>query len=103
MNIWIAIIGMALVTVFTRATPLFALRGELPEWLGRWLSYVPVTVFTALALRPLLISAETPPQLTFGPGLLAGLVAALAAWRSGNVLITIGVGFAAYWLIRLII
>jgi branched-subunit amino acid transport protein len=39
--------------------------------------------------------------VTLGPALPAGLVGALVAWRTGNVLLTIGVGLAAFWLLRL--
>jgi branched-subunit amino acid transport protein len=100
MTIWLAILGMALVTLATRALPLVAMRGELPAWLSRWLGYVPVAVFTALALRPIAVTAGAAPQLMAGPPLVAGLVGALVAWRTGNVLATIAAGMAAFWLIR---
>ncbi len=100
MMLWLAIIGMAVATLATRALPLLLMRGEPPAWLGRWLGLVPVAVFTALAMRPLLVSAGPSPQLIAGAPLLAGLVGALAAWRTGNVVITIAVGMAAYWLLR---
>jgi branched-subunit amino acid transport protein len=102
MTIWLTILGMALVTLATRALPLLIMRGEPPAWLARWLGLVPVAVFTALALRPLVVSAGPSPQLIAGAPLLAGLVGALAAWRSGNVVVTIAVGMAAYWLLRLV-
>ena len=54
MMIWLTIVGMAAVTLATRALPL-----------------------------------------------LAGLVGALAAWRTGSVFGTIAIGMAAYWLLRL--
>lgn len=102
MMIWLTILGMAAVTLATRALPLLLMRGEPPAWLARWLGLVPVAVFTALALRPLVVSAGPSPQLVAGPTLLAGLAGALAAWRSGNVVVTIAVGMAAYWLLRLV-
>lgn len=101
MNIWLAIVGMAVVTLATRALPLLAMRGEPPAWLGRWLDLVPVAVFTALALRPLMVSAGPAPQLIAGAPLVAGLVGAVAAWRTGNVVATIAAGMAAFWLLRL--
>jgi branched-subunit amino acid transport protein len=100
MMIWLTIIGMAAVTLLTRVAPLFLLRSEPPVWVQRWLSGVPVAVFTALALRPLLLSSGPEPALTFGAPILAGLVGAVIAWRTGNVLATIGVGMAAYWALR---
>jgi branched-subunit amino acid transport protein len=100
-SIWLTIFGMAAVTLATRALPLLAMRGEPPAWLGRWLGLVPVAVFTALALRPLIVSAGPGPQLIAGAPLLAGLAGALAAWRTGSVVATIAVGMAAFWLLRL--
>jgi branched-subunit amino acid transport protein len=101
MTTWLTIVGMALVTLAVRAIPLLAMRGEMPGWLGRWLSYVPVAVFTALALRPLAVSSGDVPQLVAGAPLAAGVVGALVAWRTSNVLATIVAGMAAYWLIAL--
>ena len=101
MTIWLTILGMALVTYAARVIMLLALRGEVAPWLQRWLGYVPVAVFTALILPPLLLSQHEPPALTFGPALPAGVVGALVAWRSGNVLLTIAAGLATFWLLRL--
>jgi branched-subunit amino acid transport protein len=100
-TIWLTILGMALATLVVRAAPLLIMRGELPAWLGRWLAYVPVAVFTALALRPLVIGSGAAPQIALGAPLAAGAVGALVAWRSGNVLATIVAGMAAYWALRL--
>jgi branched-subunit amino acid transport protein len=99
-TIWLTILGMALVTYATRVILLLALRGEVTPWLRRWLDYVPVAVFTALILPPLLLSSGEQPALTFGPALPAGVVGALVAWRTGNVLLTIAAGLAAFWLLR---
>ncbi|GAB4425204.1 MAG: hypothetical protein OHK0015_04960 [Chloroflexi bacterium OHK40] len=101
MTIWLAILGMALVTLATRALPLLLMRGALPTWLGRWLGFVPVAVFAALALRPLLVSAGPEPRLVAGLPLLAGLAGALAAWHTRSVVATIVVGMLVYWGLRL--
>lgn len=98
--IWFAIAGMAVVTLATRAVPLLLLQGEPPVWLTRWLGGVPIAVFTALALRPLLVSSGDNPGLTFGAPLVAGLAGALVAWRTSNVVATIVVGMAVFWALR---
>jgi branched chain amino acid efflux pump len=98
--IWLTILGMALATYATRVVALLALRGEVAPWLRRWLGYVPIAIFTALVLPPLLLAPSEPPALTFGPALPAGIVGALVAWRTSNVLLTIGTGLAAFWLLR---
>lgn len=101
MIIWLTLLGMALVTYATRVITMLALRGELAPWLRRWLGYVPVAMFTALILPPLIFQARGGAQtLAFGPALPAGLVGALMAWRSGNVLLTIVAGMATFWLLR---
>ena len=100
MTIWLTILGMALATYATRVIMLLALRGEVAPWLRRWLGYVPIAVFTALVLPPLLIAPGQPPQVALGPALPAGVAGTLVAWRSGNVLLTIGAGLAVFWLLR---
>lgn len=99
MMIWLTILAMAAVTYVTRAALLIALRGEVAPWLRRWLGFVPVAVFTALIVPPLLIGGD-PPALTIGPALPAGFVGALVAWRTRNVLATIGAGMAVFWALR---
>lgn len=99
---WLVIIGMAVVTYATRAPMLLMLRSELPAWLRRWLAFVPIAVFTALILPELLLSRTTPPALALGPALPAGIVGALVAWRSKNVLLTIVAGMLAFWALRFV-
>lgn len=104
MTIWLTILGMAVVTYATRVTMMVALRGEIAPWLRRWLDYVPIAVFMALLLPPLLLRAHGEAQaLAIGPALPAGIAGALAAWRTGNVLVTIGAGMLTYWLLRLLL
>ncbi len=80
MTIWLTILGMALATYSTRAVALLALRGELAPWLRRWLDYVPVAVFTALVLPPLLLTSSEPPTLTDRPRAAGG-----HRWRAGGL------------------
>ncbi|MBC8162533.1 MAG: AzlD domain-containing protein [Roseiflexaceae bacterium] len=104
MNIYVTILGMVLVTYAARVAALLLLRGELPAWLNRWLKLVPIAVFTALILPPLLLRELGDARvLALGPALPAGLVGALVAWRWGNLLLTIGAGMLAFWLARLLI
>ncbi|HEX9371554.1 MAG TPA: AzlD domain-containing protein [Roseiflexaceae bacterium] len=101
MTIWLTILGMALATYATRVTTMLALRGDVALWLRRWLGYVPVAVFTALILPPLLLQAQGDTKaLAIGPALPAGAIGALVAWRTGNVLLTIVAGMATFWLLR---
>jgi branched-subunit amino acid transport protein len=104
MMIWLTIAGMALVTFLTRVIPMLAMRGDVVPWLRRWLGFVPVAVFTALVLPPLLVSRTGDgAQLVFGTPLIAGLVGAVVAWYSRSALLTMLSGLAVYWLLRLLI
>ncbi|HEU5089676.1 MAG TPA: AzlD domain-containing protein [Roseiflexaceae bacterium] len=101
MTIWLTIAGMALVTLAVRALPLLALRGTVaPAW-RRWLDEIPVAIFTALIIPALLVQAPSGvAQVSFGPAVPAAIVAALVAWRSGNVLLTLVAGMLVFWLVR---
>lgn len=92
------ILGMALVTYLTRAPLLVLLRGDLPPWLLRWLQFVPIAVFTALVV-PAFVAPSG--RVSLGPSALAGLVAALVAWRTQHVFATIGAGLVVFALSRL--
>ena len=101
MTIWLTILGMALATYATRVTTMLVLRGDVAPWLRRWLGYVPVAMFTALILPPLLLSEQAGAKvLALGPALPAGLVGGLVAWRTGNVLLTIMAGLVTFWALR---
>ena len=101
MTTWLTILGMALATYTTRVTTMLALRGEIAPWLRRWLGYVPVAVFTALIVQPLLTrEIDGAIVLAVGPAIPAGVVGALVAWRTSNVLATIVAGMATFWALR---
>jgi branched-subunit amino acid transport protein len=101
MATWLTIAGMALVTLAVRAMPLLALRGAIaPTW-RRWLDEIPVAIFAALIVPALLVQAPAGMALVrFGPAVPAAIVAALVAWRSANVLLTLVAGMLAFWLVR---
>ena len=101
MTIWLTILGMALATYATRVITMLALRGDVAPWLRRWLSYVPVAMFTALILPPLLLSEQASAKvLALGPALPTGVIGGLVAWRTSNVLLTIIAGLATFWALR---
>lgn len=93
------IVGMALVTYLTRAPMLLLLRGELPSWLRRWLSYVPIAVFTALIV-PVFAAPRGVPELQIN--LLVGVVAAVIVWRTRQMYFGIVAGLLVFWLLRAI-
>lgn len=90
-------IGMALVTYLTRVTMVAVLGREMPPLLRRWLRYVPPAVLSALIV-PAIMAPQG--QLQVGSPTLAGLVGAIAAWRTRSVWWTIVAGMAAFWILR---
>jgi branched-subunit amino acid transport protein len=101
MTIWLTLLGMALATYATRVITMLALRGDVAPWLRRWLGYVPVAMFTALILPPLLLSEQAGVKmLALSPALPTGLVGGLVAWCTSNVLLTIIAGLATFWALK---
>ena len=99
MEIWLIILGMALVTYLPRLLPLTHLREEtLPDWVKDSLQYVPIAVLSAL------VSVEFLPspgwgQFTFDARLPAGLAALAIAWRTRSAILTIVGGMAIFLLL----
>lgn len=78
-----------------------ALEGHLrpPGWFVRGLPFVPIAALTAIAVPELLLSAgqlDIPGNPKFWAGLVA--IGVAACWR--NTLLTIGSGFAVFYLLR---
>lgn len=99
--IWLAILGMGLVTFGLRLSFL-ALSGRLaaPDWLTRALRFVPVAVLTALVV-PAIIYREGALSLSLdNERLIAGLLAAIVAWWTRSVLATLAVGMGGVWLLQ---
>jgi branched-subunit amino acid transport protein len=104
MSPWLIIIGMGLITFSIRLLPIALLhRIDLPPIVWQALRFVPTAVLSAIVFPELL-----RPNGTFdlSPGnvrLLAGLMAIVVAWRSKNVLLTIGAGMIALWVLQAIV
>lgn len=83
------VLACALVTAVPRVLPLVVLsRLRLPAWLIDWLGYVPIAVLSAL----LTLELHALPS----PAILPALA---VAWFTRNLLATVVVGVAAFWLL----
>jgi len=90
--IWLAIMGMCLVTYLPRAIPLLLGRDlALPGWLRRWLSFFPYAALGALIFPGILSVIDDKPWI--GPA--AGACAALVALKARNAIFPVLVGIAA--------
>jgi branched-subunit amino acid transport protein len=97
---WLIILGMGLVTYAIRLS-LIALLGrmDVPPVVRRGLRFVPPAVLSAI-IFPELLRPAGALDVSFGNvRLLAGILAALIAWRTKNILLTIAVGMAALWIL----
>ncbi len=87
-RVLLAILGMALVTYATRASGLWLMgRVTLSPRVDAWLRYVPGTVLVALVAPGVLDSGL--------PGVVAALITAAVAVRSGNALLAMAAGVLA--------
>lgn len=101
MSLWLVIIGMMLMTYPVRLS-VIALMGEntLPDAINRALRYVPPAALAAIVFPALLMPdghlAITPANFR----LLAGIAAAVVAWRTSRTLLAIGVGMVLLWALQ---
>ncbi|MCB8814547.1 AzlD domain-containing protein [Desulfosporosinus shakirovi] len=97
------IIGMTLVTYFTRfgALALFRFTG-VPIWLNRWLKYVPVAILTSLIIPLLLLPKGYLDISLHNHYLIAGIVAAFVAYKSRNIIVTLGLGMSVMFILKLL-
>ena len=96
------ILAMAVVTYLTRWAALaVAGRTTLSERASRALTYVPPAVLTAIIVPALLSPGGSLNLSLHNTYLVGGLVATFVAWRTRQLLPTIVLGMAVFWLARL--
>lgn len=98
---FLAILGMGAITYAIRVS-LFLLpeRVALPPWMLRGLRYVPASVLSAIILPELMLTQGAINISLGNERLIAGIAAALVAWRTRNVLLTVIVGLVLLWLLQ---
>ena len=103
LEIWLNILGMTLIAFAVRYYPMALLeRFRLPPLVQQALRYVPAATLAGLVFPALLTENSQWAGLAY-PQFWAGLLAAFVAWRFKNVLLTMGVGLLALWLLRAVI
>jgi branched-subunit amino acid transport protein len=99
---WIPVLALGGLLTFATRLSFIALLGrvETPDLLRRALRYVPPAVLSAIIL-PEMVVRQGAVDLSFhNLRLFAGLAAAAVALWTRNVLLTIGVGMAALWILQ---
>jgi branched-subunit amino acid transport protein len=103
LTLWLVIVGMGAITYGLRLSMIvFFGRVKMPEALRRALRFVPPAVLSAIVLPELLIPGGTFTLSPWNARLVAGVVAAAVAWRTGNVFLTIGTGMGLLWMLQFI-
>jgi branched-subunit amino acid transport protein len=96
MSFWATCLGMLGVTFGSRLAGLLV-RMRLPPFWLRFLHFVPIAVFAAL-VTPSLEGSRGEG----GIRVAAAAFAAVVAWRTRHLALTIAVGLTAFWLLRLV-
>lgn len=103
-KVLVIILGMALVTFFTR----FFLIGLSRKfrfsdfWLS-WLRYIPIAVLTTLIIPAILMPRGQLDVSFKNDHLIAGVIAVVLAYKTRNVILTIGSGIGIILLLRLVL
>lgn len=102
MNVALMILGMATINLAIRwPVYLFADHVRFPRLIVRALSFVPVAVLTAIIVPQALYPHGAQIELSWrNPYLLALILTAVIAHLTKNLLATIGIGMAAFLLLR---
>ncbi len=96
-----ALVVAGLVTFLTRLSFIALLgRVKLPLVFLRALRFVPPAVLSAIIFPEVFVRGGAVDLHPRNARLLAGVVAALVAWRTRSVLLTIAVGMAALWAVQ---
>jgi branched-subunit amino acid transport protein len=100
-DVWLVIVGMAIVTYLTRAPLLLALaRRPLPPRVRLWLRLIPLAVLPALALPLVLVDHGRLTLSLAHPPLWGAVVVVALASRRVNLLVTVAFGIATVALLR---
>ncbi|HLE05620.1 MAG TPA: AzlD domain-containing protein [Anaerolineales bacterium] len=99
-TVWLVILGGMIATYLTRLSFILLIPTErVPQFLRRGLKYIPPAVLSAILL-PELVILDGSLELAFSNHrLVAGIIAALVAWRLKNTWLTIATGMVALWLL----
>src|SRR6202008_4118781 len=100
MMLWLIIICTGVITYTMRLSfIMFFGNREIPPRLLHILRFVPMAVLSAIILPQLVLPASTIDLSLQNPRWIAGGFAAIVAWRTRNVLLTIAVGMVALWIL----
>ncbi|MEI8131593.1 MAG: AzlD domain-containing protein [Leptolinea sp.] len=104
LNLWLVLILGGLGTYLLRLSFILIFQHiQIPAYMERILRLVPPAVFSAIVLPELLVRDGAVQFSVSNLRLLAGLMAAVIALRTRNVLITIASGMVILWVLQYIL
>lgn len=97
LELWLVILAVGGLNYLSRLSfiALFA-RWDVPPLMAQALRFVPAAMLAAIVVPAFVQGGGTGPAVD-PPRLVAGLVAAIVAWRTRSVSWTIGVGMVVLW------
>jgi branched-subunit amino acid transport protein len=100
MSIWLVFILAGLITYLTRLSFILLIgQRAVPPVVDRVLRFIPPAVLTAIIFPEVFMKDGAMAISPSNPRMLAGLLAALVAWKTRSAVLTIVAGMAALWLI----
>lgn len=104
MRLWVLILLAGLLTYLIRLSFILLLnRFEVPAWFRRGLRFVPVAVLSAIIMPEVLTRSGALDISLLNPQLYAAAAAALVAWRTKNILLTILAGMSVLLILQALI
>ncbi|GAB4493062.1 MAG: hypothetical protein Fur0016_20990 [Anaerolineales bacterium] len=101
LSLWLLFLAIGLGTFSLRFSFIYFFgKISMPAWLQRALQYVPPAVLAALVFPALTHPAGTLDLSLNNLRLLAGLGAAIVAWKTRNVLWTLATGMTLLWILQ---
>jgi len=100
LSVFLVIFGCALVTFLPRVLPFILVRNyKMPAALSKWLSFIPVCIFTALIVNSFLIKEGNTVNVDWT--VVAAIIPALlAAIYKKNLSLTVIVGIISMAVVR---
>jgi len=101
MNVWLVIIAAGVITYAIRLSFILLFgKMNVPVVIQKALRYVPPAVLSAIVFPELLVQENRLNLSLNNARLIAGVLAALIAWRTKSILLTILVGMAALLILQ---
>ncbi len=104
MTLWLMLLVIGAITYAIRLSCIGLLeQRDMPALLLKALRFVPIAVLPAIILPQLFLRNNMLALSIQNPRWIAGMLAAIVAWRTRNVLLTIAVGMVALWVLQFLL